>query len=1299
MGRFVLTESCVIKCAHGGVVQHPSTDSIRTIGGLKPNFCVDILGAAISGCPLTSPCTKVDVISSAMTEPNVVGASGTYALDVSGCQTDRGSALVVESRANTNSKTAKKAGVNNSVEGEEATEQEQREAKKKEQKEQYRLYLLRESKNTSLKKVYKPLRPSRSFADIQTFYGTMDTNFLIRRKIVPFTLAFVYIQLTDGTIDEYRIISKGSLYGDTFKDITYKDESNVERAYIPLNDGEAIKLYYSNVQLKKDQTARSDALSQLTPLEFDPTDAKTTEDACFLKDANAINSNEITTKTFKLQKEYDPLKAYESKVKQAQAEGKSTDFKLYPLDVVATLKDPFGEAEDLLNIYEWAYKTSFSKNDLHLKDLKKKNAYTYAISEQIDYFYVDPDEQTHYDTNLKKLQDIYTKFIHEIVKGKMSHLFFKGLGEVVTFDEIIDPVYDTATEYLNEVRFIYKPFFEEFLIKPEFKIFYENLHCSCISSTYIATAKAKKLNAHTTQQLQKHASEINPRQPLNYGYLIAEDEKYTPYKSSAAEMLGLLVFALFFSKKYENEARATGLYEDAKEFFYTLKNSHPLPAIGDENRKDVQTLINTQEKGYAKVCAKKNKLLQQFESIDNTNQQLSFDQKKARSPKNYFNNLYIPQNFTQFYENKNINPKEFLTDVRSIITGNDLLKQQLKFYNEIKEFDSQTHQRETLNTLMGIVYTLSENKSRLDSEANIASPFNNESEFLRESIKHIALNRLDIQDTNFALEVFNLPITEHYTDVLHAHLSHALLEQGTNNQDGFKTRQTNAQALLDNDAFKKYINTSEVVFDLSNIHQLFFEKTQEQEDKLKTILEKVKAVDGVNSNLITLVEQKGELHSKSVLDDDMFEGGEASDSKLKGFKDTKFIKNYITISTHLSTLVLLSSVAKGVVDWKKLNGADIYSLMLDSAEFVKTTSELVVKSSETITARVQSLVSANKLKKIANLKILARAGFIGIILSSAYDVAKLDKDDVDGKLLTGAKALLTIGLLMLPIAGEFVAAGIIALEIAWALYAKNFIDTPLEAYLMRSLLFNMQEEAPKTYGLKKAINYFSSDKLHPYEAKLFLEQFHKKAANTIDGFDSFEEIQNFIGVHYDAHAELFDSALEYELTTLKSVVYGYNVEILDTVEIKRAKDTFTQSNLKFKTKIKLPKEMLQNNISVHFKIDGAYRSIYESKVTPKYQTPPMPEDLVFDTVEPQTMNEHLMKIVEKKGAHLLVINKEIALHYKIEYKEKVEFSPGLLANMDQELSIKEINLDLLEKDERELIEKVTKARKEKEQNV
>uniref|UniRef100_UPI003D14EEBE hypothetical protein n=2 Tax=Sulfurimonas sp. TaxID=2022749 RepID=UPI003D14EEBE len=240
MGRLVLTEACVIQCAHGGVVQHPSTDPIRTIGGLKPNFCVDILGAAISGCPLNSPCTKVAAISSAMTEPNVVGASGTYALDVSGCQTDRGSALVVESRANTNSKTAKKAGVNNSVEGEEATEQEQREAKKKELKERYRLYLLRESKNSLLKKIYRPLRPSRSFLDMEAFYGTIDTNAVIREEIAPFTLAFVYIQLADDTIEEYRIISNGSLYADTFNDILYKDEKDVQRAYIPLYDGELI---------------------------------------------------------------------------------------------------------------------------------------------------------------------------------------------------------------------------------------------------------------------------------------------------------------------------------------------------------------------------------------------------------------------------------------------------------------------------------------------------------------------------------------------------------------------------------------------------------------------------------------------------------------------------------------------------------------------------------------------------------------------------------------------------------------------------------------------------------------------------------------------------------------------------------------------------------------------------------------------------------------------------------------------------------------------------------------------------
>ena len=123
-GRLVLTESCVIQCAHGGVVQHPSSDPIRTIGSLKPNFTVDILNAPISGCPIPyTPCTCVAVISDTMTETNVVGSGGNnYALDVSGCQTDRGAPLSIVSRANTNSRSGRRVSVNNSVEGEEGEE-------------------------------------------------------------------------------------------------------------------------------------------------------------------------------------------------------------------------------------------------------------------------------------------------------------------------------------------------------------------------------------------------------------------------------------------------------------------------------------------------------------------------------------------------------------------------------------------------------------------------------------------------------------------------------------------------------------------------------------------------------------------------------------------------------------------------------------------------------------------------------------------------------------------------------------------------------------------------------------------------------------------------------------------------------------------------------------------------------------------------------------------------------------------------------------------------------------------------
>jgi hypothetical protein len=106
--EFIVVESGVIKCEHGGKVILKSSVPNHVIGGKKPLYDKDFLDAAIKDCPNPStnggPCTKVVAISSAVTETNVSNSGKNYLLRTDGCQTDKGVSLILSDPGQTNSK-------------------------------------------------------------------------------------------------------------------------------------------------------------------------------------------------------------------------------------------------------------------------------------------------------------------------------------------------------------------------------------------------------------------------------------------------------------------------------------------------------------------------------------------------------------------------------------------------------------------------------------------------------------------------------------------------------------------------------------------------------------------------------------------------------------------------------------------------------------------------------------------------------------------------------------------------------------------------------------------------------------------------------------------------------------------------------------------------------------------------------------------------------------------------------------------------------------------------------------------
>ncbi len=1308
MSRKVLTQSCVIQCSHGGTVVHPSSDPIRVIGGLKPNFCVDILGASISGCPKKKPCTVVSSISSAMTETNVNGTSGTYALDVAGCKTNKGAALVIASRANLNSFSLPPSGIDN-VLGADASESEKQKANEKKEDEKYNLYLIRESKDFFLENIYKPLRACRAYNKIQEYYGTMDTHPQIREKIVTYTKAFVYIKLSSKKIEEYKIISKGSLFAQTTKEIKYKDENNIEHDYIPLYDGEEIEIFYTNVQVRAEQKKRAEDLSLFKSTKFDPTvPSKNKKESFFIDDISSINSNEIFNYNIDLAKEFDPKKAHQNKIKAAKEKGTSTNFTMYPLNVVTTLDDVLGKAEDMFNHYEWNYKTVFANNDSYIKNVKKKNAYIYSVANKLDYFYVSPEEQKDYDKNVNKLKHLYRELANTICNGSLGELIVKDIKNISNLADIIDPAYDTAINYFNEVEYINKSFFKNILKDEngkieksgkyyngyEFRIVNNGLSCA-----YNGMLKINLLKNYNKRISEKFVKSYNPKFTKNYpaSYKWLElgngaDEKYNNYSKYGGKVLALLVFAIYFSDKYKKEVEKSGLKNIVEDFYYTLKTSKALPNIGDDNIKDIRAIIKEQKSTYSKIFQRKdNKLLEQYESLDKINQEMSYDISLAKiaKPQKLFSDLYLDLDFESFHYNDMPNTKTFLEEFEKILVSSEI-KDILTSYKNIQEFDKKDIETDYYNTMLNLIYFFTANRSLLDAESNKNSPFNTNQAHILDLIKELTKRRNEIEDIEYAKKIFELPIGEVYYSILHSHFAHSLVKS-ERNKEGFSQRQGNAQSFID--SFE--VEDKRYEIDVSDLLDANYEKTLESKKKIEVFYEKIKFIDGISSKLRDMDEQ---IMSNMV---------DIDNDELKeigyGFKNSSKYKAFMKSTKALSTFVAGANVAAAIFSKKALNKADIFSLSQDIHALSTVLAENMPKTVSSIQIHLQKVLSAQKITRIGSMKLLSKVGAVGVIVATVYEVQKTDENDIDGKAAIIVKnMMIAASMLIIPGIGWIGALAVILatiiIEVVWEMWIKDaFVDTNIEAYLFKSLLFNQEEHSSYKYNFTKVLNVFSSSTTDPYESKIFTQTVNEKLENKIEGFKSYIELQRYIGSNYEKNSDIFDNAMQYELINLKAVIYGYKIEVDEGVYEKE----FTNGGMvefvyEFKTKINIPKEIMQNNLSIEFKRDVDYKTIHKSDILKEGEVPKMRNDFKYETIDVNKMDKHLAKILEKKGSHLLIINRDITLKYKIEYEMdhdidlKLFSYPGSASLEDSlELEIKSIKLVPLNDEEKLMMEKST----------
>jgi hypothetical protein len=1285
----IVVEEGFIKCACGGKVTLKSTVSGYTIGGKKPLFWKDILNAPVT-CPRgKNKCSKVVAITGAGTENNVGSKNQPYLLRTDGFQTDKGRPVVFVSAGQNNSRVlAPPSTSDEEIKEEEPTEVAVKEAEEKINKEKYKLYLLRPTKDNKNIDIYKPLRATRAFMKTENYFSfDKDINPRIKDKIYSELESYVYVK-TKKSIDEYKVISRGTLCAESLNEISYKDEQYIVRKYIALENDDDIEIFYSNVKLRKSQNNRKADLSKFKAIKLNPkTLVSTKEKAFYIKDLTSLASNEITKEDVQTQKKFDPLKKYEKNTK------------LYPLNVVATIEDEFGIVEDLKNYYEFSFKKNFVENELIIDAIREKNTYVYTVANQLNYFYVPEKTKEKYAKNLNKLREYYNTFVREILYGKLSHIIFED--ESLDLANIVVPNFDLASNYYKQIQFLNKSFFANMKIE----LYNGQLKFSRNQLNYYYNPKYTNTEVEIrNNDIRKYIEErgINRAIHTAHGYLTFSnfDADYKEYREDSNKLLSLLVFSILFSGDYDDDLKAIEGMEDKKiEFYNLLINMRPLPGISDDDIKNISYVMknqdlykkmfegSTKKSGFIfkKEHVDKNTLLAQFDNLEYVHKKVSFSYKEAKSMQ-----IQTALEFEDLYKSKDLST--FTSDVNLLspdVILKNLIKQQespkikalLLLYGNIKEFDSEDEKIKYHYLMQNLSYELLKIIAFMDEELNISSIFNDHSKDILTFMMKLVETRETIENVNAWVEFREKKklFFERYSMEVNSMVTHACVQNGHNNDDKkFNERQTNAISFLNkisklhelktkidfkfSKEIKKDPNTSYKSMITNN-----FDTAQKVQDTAATLYSTLSAINGMTKRLNeangVLEEIKALTNESKALEkeykklkndsskrkyikkkkyEEILREIEEKKSKLKklvgntvnvdeyskagqdNIKLKVYKKNILASTKALSNVVALIGIVNYANSYEKLKLSNLTGFASDVTTLSLLTLEYLEKGKNNVKAITSSIAKAANKAKL-NLGIFAyRLDIFITIIAGVSRYSQLDEKDIDGKVLTGVVSGLQVLFLFRATFAGFLLAG--ATELAYQIIINftHIINSSIENYINKSLLFKIKSD--------------DSIKLRAVILNRTLEGSSLK----VPQFKNFEAIQTFIGDNYDKHKGILDSALLNEISVLKKTLSGLELELFS----KRYQSD--KAGLMKATRVKIPKQIFSDKkFKLIIKTDENKYEVMNTKgstILEDFYTYDLANN---DIIEPSKIID-----LKYKKYSIIVLTENMALKYSYYYSIK-----------------------------------------------